>query len=310
MRAIFVIILIALICSCSKDSFVEQLYSAIEGNQGKQIDLEELTDFQWDKLILAGPYSQIDSLVPQLRKRLRDRIKSNDGICLLVFENSGAIIYVKVLKRDRGDFAYRNNFYTLTNNNAKFLVEKDANGWVYLSRLTKNTIPCIYTTNDSDPYVAELQPRGKCAYIEEGNLKICDTSLSRLNFSQQGLAEVLTELYGWVFVRRNGETIQTVTYDNGPDILNEGLIRYVDEKKIGFINKSGEIKIEAKYTFAYPFQDNFALVCNECRKESVGEHSVMVNGTWGYIDKNGNEVIPVKFSQKNALLKMKDMLRK
>ena len=309
MKALWPLLLLSLTVNCFRNSFENNLKNAIQINYGSKINIADISDFQWDSLTVLGPYNHIDSLFPQLKQSIRDRIKHNDDICLLVFENSGEIAFTQFFGRNKGDFAYRLNYYKLSNDNAVFLVEKDQNGWVYLSRITKNTVPCVYATEDNDPYVAEIQPRGNCGYIDNGRLIICDTSLSKLTFTTEGLSSLLTNTFGWVFVRRNGEAIQTVTFDNGPDIISEGLLRYIDEGKVGFIDKYGEIKIRAAYTFAFPFQRDLSMVCNDCIKKQDGEHSIMVEGTWGYIDKNGNEVVPVKFSQKEAETKIRELKR-
>ncbi|MFT4094143.1 MAG: WG repeat-containing protein [Niabella sp.] len=47
-------------------------------------------------------------------------------------------------------------------------------------------------------------------------------------------------------------------YDNGPDYLEEGLFRFVENGKIGFANPDGLKIIDAKYDFATPFSNGIA----------------------------------------------------
>ena len=120
-------------CGCYPNSFEKQLSETIIANYGKQIDIATLTQFRWDSLTILGPYSNVNEILPQLNKGLRDRIKSDDDICILVFENSGNIVYTQIFNRDKGDFAYRINYQKLSCKDAKFWVKKDSDGWVYLS---------------------------------------------------------------------------------------------------------------------------------------------------------------------------------
>ena len=160
-----------------------------------------------------------------------------------------------------------------------------------------NRIDCSYGTTDSNPYVAELQPRGKCAFERNGWIYVCDSTLQRLQFSEKGLASIWTRQYGWLFVRRDGSTIPTITFDNGPDYFVEHLARYIDRGKVGFIDESGNVVIKAEYEHAFPFDNNYAVVCNGCKKISDGEHVALTGGTWGCINKKGDIVLPIRYSQ-------------
>ncbi len=65
-------------------------------------------------------------------------------------------------------------------------------------------------------------------------------------------------------------------------------MRTISKGKYGFMNDKLEIVIKPQFDFVYPFSDGKAQFCNGCKKESDGEeHSRMVGGKWGYVDKNG-----------------------
>ena len=61
------------------------------------------------------------------------------------------------------------------------------------------------------------------------------------------------------------------------------------------------IVIMPEYDFAFPFINGMAIVCNDCRSESDGEHKVMVGGRWGVINKVGMVILPLNFSKKELL---------
>lgn len=167
-----------------------------------------------------------------------------------------------------------------------------------------NTIDCSYGTTDSNPYMGELQPRGKCAFESEGQIYVCDSTLKDLQFTEKGLASIFTKQYGWLFVKRDGSVISTITFDNGPDYFVEHLARYRIDKKIGFIDESGNIVIKAQFDWAFPFINNHAIVCNGCKEISEGEHKSIAGGTWGSIDKNGNIILPIRYSQDEVRRKL------
>jgi hypothetical protein len=83
-----------------------------------------------------------------------------------------------------------------------------------------------------------------------------------------------------------------LTFDNGPDYVSDGLMRYVEGPKVGFVDEACRIRIRAVWDFAFSFSEGLAVVCQGCRSQPIGEHSVVVGGRWGYVDKRGIAVIP------------------
>jgi len=164
-----------------------------------------------------------------------------------------------------------------------------------------NTIDCSYWANDSLAEESQIQPRGMCAFFENGQIYACNSTLKRLQFSEKGLSAIYTIKYGWLFVKKDGSTIPTITFDNGADYFVENLARYTENGKIGFIDENGNIAIKAEYVFAFPFRNSYAIVCNGCTPVPYDEYSVLTGGTWGCIDKNGNIVLPMKY-RKNEIM--------
>lgn len=73
----------------------------------------------------------------------------------------------------------------------------------------------------------------------------------------------------------------------GPDDFKEGLTRYVENGKVGFINEELKVVILAQFDWASQFENGTARVCNECKKVPYGENYRIEGGTWGTIDKDG-----------------------
>lgn len=167
---------------------------------------------------------------------------------------------------------------------------------------------CSYRSNAGNPDRAELQPRGNRAYAIDGKIFVRRSVLSELDFSG-GLAAIHAERFGWLFVKRDGSTVPTVTFDNGPDVFSEGLARYLDRGKMGFIDRSGKVMIKAQYGFASPFQSGHSAVCNDPVVRMTGEHQLIRSGHWGCIDRSGRLVLPMKFSDEEIRAKLRRMGR-
>lgn len=84
------------------------------------------------------------------------------------------------------------------------------------------------------------------------------------------------------------ELYEVFIYDNGPDYIEDGLFRIVENGKIGYANgETGEIVIQPKYTCAFPFENGKAKVSVNCSEEQVGEYSEWISDQWMFIDKTG-----------------------
>jgi hypothetical protein len=126
----------------------------------------------------------------------------------------------------------------------------------------------------------------------DGSLTVRSQVLVEAPFGEDGVAAVWIDqdLY---FVNRSGRTAPAFYYDNGADYFVEGLARTTRDGRIGFVNSELVEVVSPRWDFAEPFAGGFARVCAGCVEERKGEHSVMVAGTWGFIDRTGRVVVQV-----------------
>lgn len=109
------------------------------------------------------------------------------------------------------------------------------------------------------------------------------------NYNRKGVAHILTT-EGWVAINRKKEILyKPFVYDNGPDYVHEGLLRFVENGKMGFVNEAGKKVIKAQFDFVFPFEDGWARFCNDCKMVKDGEHSTIdeKTGSWGKVNKKG-----------------------
>lgn len=119
----------------------------------------------------------------------------------------------------------------------------------------------------------------------------------------------------WYRMDRKGNLkFETVFFDNGPDYYEEGLARFLKDRKIGFHNQSGQVIVQANYDFAAPFKQGHALVCNGCWAaysenpkfsplassfcdiKLRDEYKSILGGKWGAINLKGELVVPVNYA--------------
>lgn len=83
---------------------------------------------------------------------------------------------------------------------------------------------------------------------------------------------IVLKNWQWVGIDRTGKVILTpYIYDNGPDYVEEGLFRFVENGKIGFADEDGNKKVKARYDFATPFSDGLS-------EYSIGGEKIYENG--------------------------------
>lgn len=79
-------------------------------------------------------------------------------------------------------------------------------------------------------------------------------------------------------------------FDNGPDPIQEGLYRIIQNGLVGYANAEGEIVIQPKYACAQPFLDGVAKVSFDCQLIEQEEHTMMQSNNWLEIDRRGEIV--------------------
>ena len=91
-----------------------------------------------------------------------------------------------------------------------------------------------------------------------------------------------------VFDNHSQKDIAIANVENGkPNAtvnVEPNLVPYISGNKVGFANsETQKIVIPCKYDFTSKFSEGLA--------------AVVLNGKWGFIDKNGNEVIPLIYDK-------------
>jgi hypothetical protein len=98
---------------------------------------------------------------------------------------------------------------------------------------------------------------------------------------------------------RNGKLLyHPFWYDNGPDYFMEGLARFVENEKMGYVDFWGKKVIPARYDFTAPFVNGLAAACTGCTyqvyRPKDEEHCCGYGGgQWTIIDRQGRELLPV-----------------
>lgn len=147
----------------------------------------------------------------------------------------------------------------------------------------------------------EIGDRGPCAYRgADSKVRIDPAHLERLSYSEEGLGSVWVNGVGWIYVKRDGETLEVLALDNGPDPFAEGLVRGLRNGKVAYFDRSFRMVIAPRYDFGWPFSGGRARVCLGCRTEPADpadfeRHLSVVGGEWGFIDLAGREVVPVRY---------------
>lgn len=164
---------------------------------------------------------------------------------------------------------------------------------------------CIYVPKQSpnNPH-PELSPQGKCGQLinRRDTLQLDKNHFNNLYFAPNGLASIWYD--GAIFyVSKKGKVARTHFYDNGADYFVEGVARTISNNKFGYIDEQLNIVIKPEYDFAFPFKNGTAVVCNGCQPESDGEHTIVVGGKWGVINRDGKVVTPLEYGKKEILKK-------
>ncbi|NDA64129.1 MAG: WG repeat-containing protein [Chitinophagia bacterium] len=123
---------------------------------------------------------------------------------------------------------------------------------------------------------------------------------------------IVLKNWEWVGIDKSENVIlKSFIFDNGPDYLQEGLFRFIENNKIGFADIDGQKIIKAKYDFATPFDNGLSeyTLGGQREYEKGGEHWSWTGGyESGYINHDGQEFIKVtdlKNNQREAWTKDK-----
>jgi len=144
----------------------------------------------------------------------------------------------------------------------------------------------------------EWESYDDCAKYTNGELVVNPEHLKNLDFDSLGMAAfwVGSQIF---YIKKSEEYLPVVAYDNGADDYSDGLVRSLVDGKISYYDANFRQVIAPKYDWGWPFKSGRALVCSRCSIQASDgdEHGMVTGGRWGYIDKEGEEVIPVEYSR-------------
>lgn len=153
-------------------------------------------------------------------------------------------------------------------------------------------LPCFYADKEADGSLERVE---HCARATEESVEFRPAVLSRMDFGDDGLSPA-TANGSWHWVRPDGRAVAVLTYDNGADDFDEGLARGRWAGGMAFYDKQLNRVLATPYDWVERFEGGLAVVCQGCRTERTpdGEHSYVVGGEWGAIDRQGRLVLPLR----------------
>lgn len=133
--------------------------------------------------------------------------------------------------------------------------------------------------------------KDKMGFIDKNGNYIIEPKFDNAhNFAANGLARVEVN-NRWGYINTSGEYVIEPKFADAYDFDENGMAHVFYNGRHGFINTKGDWIIENKYVTIEKFADNgLAKMCVK-----VGDDSYL----YGYIDRNGNEVVPAKYSECN-----------
>lgn len=95
------------------------------------------------------------------------------------------------------------------------------------------------------------------------------------------------------FIDKNGAKVSNANYATVSNTNNHGLVRFIQDEKVGYKSPDGTIPIPAKYSYLSDFNDGVALA-KISSKDNEGYYADDIT-IYGYVDLNGNST----FSQQD-----------
>ena len=157
------------------------------------------------------------------------------------------------------------------------------NKWGFINKEGKEIVPCIYDKVDDSSYIND-----RLTWISKDNKYGCVDTLGNIiiplkyeyEINFYGDEPARTKLNGkWGFIDKKGEIVVSFIYDDTRGFGWDGNTATVCRNdKYGYVNRKGIEFITLQYEFADDFQH--------------GRAGVVKDGKLGFIDKDGNVVIP------------------
>ncbi|WP_163718739.1 WG repeat-containing protein [Mangrovibacterium lignilyticum] len=136
-------------------------------------------------------------------------------------------------------------------------------------------VPCGYANQDGDTII----PIGKYAYC------LTDTIIDFGIVMHKGEKAIAID-------RRENFLYEVYWFDNGPDRIINNRFRIIQQGKIGYANRKGEIVIKPQFQCATPFKQGAARVSYSCDPGEPDKdgHQKMTSNDWFRIDVDGNQL--------------------
>ena len=169
------------------------------------------------------------------------------------------------------------------------------------------TVPFLSFTDDKDSYlvlqVDTTQKYEEYSYVNQKGETVVPYKRYPLCYTDtiRTVGFVFKSNVGCVAINNQGqELFRVYMADNGNDRPVDGLFRILDEsgQKMGVANMEGKVVVSPKYDAIFPYHEGLAAVAvgsKEVRPADDPEHEYTVGGKWGFIDKQGNEVVPLVY---------------
>ncbi|HBK31189.1 MAG TPA: hypothetical protein DDZ78_06140, partial [Porphyromonadaceae bacterium] len=138
----------------------------------------------------------------------------------------------------------------------------------------------ISTSDELTPYSSGYIDSKGDTIIPIGKYVYCFTE----NFDKIAIV-ILRNSKNYVAINRKENVLfEVLSMDNGPDYVQEGLLRIRKNDKTGYANMDGKIVIQPLYDLALPFKNESAIVAIGGRYVQSGEYQNLEGGKWGLID--------------------------
>ena len=96
---------------------------------------------------------------------------------------------------------------------------------------------------------------------------------------------------GFHYVDRTGRSLPVLTWDNGPETPQEGLLRGRVGSRVGYFDLKFRQVVPGTFDFAWPFQDGVAEVATAAGAAPDADgHTPMEGGERFRIDRSGRRV--------------------
>lgn len=157
---------------------------------------------------------------------------------------------------------------------------------------TDYDLPCFYADKESGGSLEHVE---HCARATGETVAFRPAVLARMDFAGDGLSPA-TANGSWHWVRPDGRAVAVVTFDNGADDFVEGLTRGPWAGGMAYYDLALNRVLTTPYDWVDRYGGGLAVVCKGCRLERTpdGEHSYVVGGQWGAIDRQGRLVLPLR----------------